>query len=79
MTLATLPFRRPARVIRVDLDGDEGRWVEAQGVGPGQVVTSLRAGPLGGPLQVRTADGVEMAIDRELAAKIRVEVESPAP
>lgn len=49
-------------------------WLRAIGLGEGETVTVLRKAPLGGPLHVRVSGGAELAVDRELAAKVEVRI-----
>ncbi|MDP1829277.1 MAG: FeoA family protein [Archangium sp.] len=53
----------------------EAAWLRAIGLGEGVTVTVLRKAPLGGPLHVRVSGGAELAVDRELARHVDVEVE----
>lgn len=60
-------------VIGVDLDPAVTRWIGAVGVAVGDRLYVLRRAVFGGPLHVRSARGGEFAIDRSVAAHIRVE------
>ncbi len=76
MTLRELPHRHAARILRLNLDASETLWLRALGLAEGAAVEVLRAGLLGGPLQVRVGGHVAFAIDRAVAGAIDVE---PAP
>lgn len=71
--LSRLPLATPALVREVSLSTAEAEWLRAIGVFAGQRVTVLRRAAFGGPLHLRTASGGELALDRGLAAAIRVE------
>ncbi len=73
MTLRELTPRQPARITALRLDADEARWLRALGVAEGARVTVLRAGPFGGPLQVRVGERTAFAIDRGVASAIDVD------
>jgi len=63
---------RPVTIERIDLDREAGAWLAAVGLHEGAQVVVLRQAALGGPLHVRTSDGGEFAVAREIASKIRV-------
>ncbi len=73
MTLRELPHRTAARITALHLDVEESRWLRALGLSEGATVSVLRAGPLGGPLQVRVGERTAFAIDPLVAASIDVE------
>jgi ferrous iron transport protein A len=77
--LAALPPGTSAAVVRVALDGELVRWLEAIGIGAGDRVTVLRRAAFGGPIHLRTQTGGEFAVDRSLAASIHVEADAAAP
>lgn len=52
----------------------EASWLRAVGLSEGMTVTVLRKAPLGGPLHVRVSGGAELAVDRELARHIEVQL-----
>jgi len=77
--LAALPPGTSAAVVRVALEGELVRWLEAIGIGAGDRVTVLRRAAFGGPIHLRTQAGGEFAVDRTLAASIHVEADAAAP
>ncbi|TAK23855.1 MAG: ferrous iron transport protein A [Myxococcaceae bacterium] len=80
MTLHDLPLRRRARVVALRVDDDEASWLRVLGLGAGAELVVLRAGPLGGPLQVRVGARTTFAIGRALAARIDVApADEPSP
>ena len=74
MTLRELPRQRSARIVALRLEPDEVRWLRALGVTEGAAVLVVRAGPFGGPFQVRVGESTAFAIDRAVADRIDVEV-----
>ena len=70
--LTQLPHSQSAVVMTVRLEPSEARWLRAIGLCEGQQVTVLRCAPFGGPLHVRTGEGGEFALSRELARAIYV-------
>lgn len=73
-TLSVLEPLREALVRSISLEAQESGWLRAIGIFEGQTVTVLRRAFFGGPLQVRTGSGGEFALDRDLAARIGVEL-----
>lgn len=73
VALASLAPGMSASVVRVVLEGELVRWLEAIGIGAGDHVTVLRRAAFGGPIHLRTRAGGEFAVDRVLAASIEVE------
>lgn len=67
-----LDEKKKARV--VDIEGGLGlkKRLSQMGIHPGDIVTVLRYGPLGGPLVIEV-HGFQLAVGREVASKIYVE------
>lgn len=74
-SLDLLSLQRAAAVTSLRMEARDVVWLRAVGLGEGETVTVLRKAPLGGPLHVRVSGGAELAVDRELAAKIEVRVD----
>jgi Fe2+ transport system protein FeoA len=72
MTLSLLPLLEEAVVESVSLPEAEVEWLRAVGLAEGERLWVLRRAPLRGPLHVRTALGGEFAVDRSLAASVKV-------
>lgn len=73
MSLAALPLHCDAAIARLSLEEREATWLRAVGLCEGTTVTVLRRAAFGGPLHVRISGGAELAVDRELAARVTVE------
>jgi Fe2+ transport system protein FeoA len=73
-TLATLTVGATAAVRALRLSEREASWLRAVGLYEGVQVTPLRFAPLGGPVHLRISTGAELALDRELARAVDVEV-----
>lgn len=71
-TLADLRQGESARLLQVELAGDEANAVMEAGFIPGTLVTMLHAAPGGGP-RIYRLDGAEIAIRVDLAAALLVE------
>jgi Fe2+ transport system protein FeoA len=71
-TLADLTGAERGRIAALRVSASDRGWLEAIGLGEGEVVTVLRRAPFGGPLHVRTGEGGEFAVDRALAARVDV-------
>ena len=74
-SLDLLPPQRPAAITALKMAETEAAWLRAIGLAEGVGVTLLRVAPLGGPLHVRISTGAELAVARELARQVEVEVE----
>jgi Fe2+ transport system protein FeoA len=74
MTLALLPLQQEAIVESVGLPEAEVEWLRAVGLAEGERLWVVRKAPLRGPLHIRTSLGGEFAVDRTLAAAVRVKV-----
>ncbi len=61
------------RIVHVEQDGEHAAWLRAVGVHEDAEVTVLRRAPFGGPIHLRSSDGGEFAIHRDLAGCIHVE------
>lgn len=71
--LAELSPRRPARVSRILDHRDIWQHLHILGIHPGDHVELLHQAPLGGPIHIR-CDDRDLALDRNLATKILVEI-----
>lgn len=71
-SLAEAVNGRRLRITSVDLEGEAAAWLGAVGLHEGQELVVLRRAALGGPLHVRTGDGGEFAVAREVAQRIVV-------
>lgn len=71
-TLADVELGRPVRIESLELERETEAWLSAIGLSAGEEVTVLRRAIFGGPLHVRTASGGELAVGRDVAAKVRV-------
>lgn len=60
------------RIVRIEQDEEHAAWLRAVGMHEGAEVTVLRRAPFGGPLHLRSTDGGEFAIHRNLARCIEV-------
>jgi ferrous iron transport protein A len=63
---------RPVRIVAIAQDEENAGWLRAVGMHENAEVTVLRRAPFGGPLHLRSRDGGEFAIHRDLARCIRV-------
>ncbi len=71
MTLAELDRGASARIDALPDDLDAASQCVSMGLRVGASASVLRRAPFGGPLHVRVGD-VELAIGRELAARVTV-------
>lgn len=71
-TLAAAEIGQRVRIVSAKLEDDIAAWLAAVGLAEGEDVTVLRRAALGGPLHVRLESGGELAVAREIAAKIEV-------
>lgn len=55
-----------------ELSPDLAEWVSAIGLSVGDTLQLLQRGTAGGPLHVRTENGVELAVSRDMAASLTV-------
>ena len=60
------------RVVSVSQDAEVAAWLRAVGLSEGAEVTVLRRAPFGGPIHIRTGDGGEFALHRDLARTVSV-------
>lgn len=63
------------RVAEVALDPGVTRWLACVGIAKGDALIVLRRASFGGPLHLRRAGGGELAIARDVAACVNVDVE----
>jgi ferrous iron transport protein A len=75
-SLDALTPHTAAAITALRLVEREAAWLRAIGLGEGMTVTVLRRAPLGGPLHVRVSGGAELAVDRELARHVEVELDA---
>jgi ferrous iron transport protein A len=62
------------RIVAISQEDDVAAWLRAVGMHEDAEVTLLRRAPFGGPMHLRTSDGGEFAIHRDLARCIEVVV-----
>lgn len=74
-SLDLLTPQRAAAITALKMAASEAAWLRAIGLAEGVMITVLRLAPLGGPLHVRISTGAELAVDRELAGHVEVELE----
>lgn len=67
----------PRVIASLDASAEDAAMLDGVGLSPGRTVTVLRRAPFGGPLHVRVDTGVEVAIDRALAAHVTLAPEAP--
>ena len=67
----------PRVIASLDGSAEDAAMLDGVGLSPGRTVTVLRRAPFGGPLHVRVDTGVEVAIDRALAAHVTLGPEAP--
>jgi ferrous iron transport protein A len=60
------------RIVGIAQEADLAAWLRAVGMHEDAEVTVLRRAPFGGPMHLRTSDGGEFAIHRDLARCIHV-------
>ncbi len=77
--LATTALGVAVRIVRIEQEEEHAAWLRAVGLHEGAVVTVLRLAPFGGPLHLRSTDGGEFAIHRDLARCIAVAPVDAAP
>jgi|SRR5580704_9463164 ferrous iron transport protein A len=70
--LASVRPSESVRVVAVSQDADVAAWLRAVGLSEGAHVTVLRRAPFGGPIHIRTSDGGEFALHRDLARSVGV-------
>jgi Fe2+ transport system protein FeoA len=73
MTLADLELHRDARIARLTMAPEDAAYLRAVGLAEGMGVRVIRRAPLGGPLQIRTTSGADLALDQELARGVEME------
>ena len=71
-TLASVAAGASARIISIGHEDQLAAWLRAVGMREQACVTVLRRAPFGGPIHVRTSDGGEFAIHRDLARAILI-------
>ena len=68
------------RIVGMAQEAELAAWLRAVGMHEGAEVIVLRRAPFGGPMHLRTSDGGEFAIHRDLARCIQVDVlDGPVP
>jgi ferrous iron transport protein A len=70
--LATAAVGEHVRILRIAQEDEHAAWLRAVGMHENAEVTVLRKAPFGGPIHLRSADGGEFAIHRDLARCIHV-------
>jgi ferrous iron transport protein A len=60
------------RILRIEQDDEHAAWLRAVGMHEDAEVIVLRRAPFGGPIHLRSSDGGEFAIHRDLARCIEV-------
>lgn len=70
--LASVRPGQRVRIVRIAQDDDLAAWLRAVGMHEGAEVTVLRRAPFGGPIHLRSSDGGEFALHRDLARCIVV-------
>jgi len=76
---AATPGER-VRILRIAQEAEHAAWLRAVGMHEDAEVTVLRRAPFGGPIHLRSSDGGEFAIHRDLARCIQVSpVRVPGP
>jgi ferrous iron transport protein A len=65
------PLQR-VRILHIDQEHEHAAWLRAVGMHEDAEVTVLRRAPFGGPIHLRSTDGGEFAIHRDLAHSIMV-------
>jgi ferrous iron transport protein A len=70
--LATTSPGQKVRILRIAQDEEFAAWLRAVGMHENAEVTVLRRAPFGGPIHLRSHDGGEFAIHRDLARCIHV-------
>ncbi len=70
---AALPGQH-VRIVGIAQDQDVSAWLRAVGLHEEVEMTVLRRAPFGGPMHLRSSDGGEFAINRDLARCIEVAV-----
>lgn len=71
-TLATLAPGQGGTVAALAVAAEEADWLRAVGLVEGVAVEVLRRAAFGGPLHLRLSTGLELAVDRALAARVEV-------
>jgi len=75
--LLSAPPGQAVRIVRIAQDDEHTAWLRAVGMHEDAEVTVLRRAPFGGPIHLRSSDGGEFAIHRDLARCIRVTTLEP--
>jgi ferrous iron transport protein A len=70
--LAAAALGERVRILRIAQEDEHAAWLRAVGMHENAEVTVLRKAPFGGPIHLRSADGGEFAIHRDLARCIQV-------
>jgi len=68
---STSPGQRVC-ILHIEQEEEHAAWLRAVGMHEGAEVTVLRRAPFGGPIHLRSGDGGEFAIHRDLARCIHV-------
>ena len=69
-TLAVLATGVAREIAALELPAEDAAALDGLGLSPGRAVTVLRRAAFGGPLHLRVDTGVELALDRALAAGV---------
>jgi ferrous iron transport protein A len=72
LRLATAVPGQRVRIVQIAQEEEHAAWLRAVGMHEDAVVTVLRRAPFGGPIHLRSVDGGEFAIHRDLARCIHV-------
>src|ERR1700678_2946732 len=70
--LASAALGERVRILRIAQEDEHAAWLRAVGMHENAEVTVLRKAPFGGPIHLRSTDGGEFAIHRDLAHCIHV-------
>jgi ferrous iron transport protein A len=73
-SLVSLRAGERVRIHRIAQDSEHAAWLRAVGMHEGAEIVVLRFAPFGGPIHLRSSDGGEFAIHRDLARAIEVSV-----
>ncbi len=74
--LSASPGER-VRILHIAQEAEHAAWLRAVGMHEDAEVTVLRRAPFGGPIHLRSSDGGEFAIHRDLARSIHVRPVQP--
>jgi ferrous iron transport protein A len=77
--LASVELGVAVRVVSLEIEAELGAYLRALGIAEGERITVLRRAALGGPLHIRTEHGGEFAVNRSLAAAVRITCEGARP